>query len=59
MRRRSVTVHCGTSFAPPAGAGGATRRTNACRRNRPVAVAGGRLNDGHVDDEFQAVVTWR
>jgi len=56
MRRHSVTVHCETASAARAGAAG---RINRYRSKRLIALDGGWANDGHVGDEFQAVVTWR
>jgi len=58
MRRRDVTVQRETASAPAPGADIAGR-INLCQNQRPIAVDGGRANDGHVGDEFQAVVTWR
>jgi hypothetical protein len=58
MRRRSVTVHREAVSALRAGADIAGRM-NRRRSKRPTAVVGGWTNDGHVDDEFRTVVTWR
>ena len=58
MRRRSVTVHRETASAPPAGADIAGRM-HRCHSRRSIAVTCGWANDGHVDDEVRAVVTWR
>jgi hypothetical protein len=58
MRRRSVTVNREPASASPAGADIAGR-IHRCQSKRPIAVDGGWADDGHVGDEFQAVVTWR
>ena len=58
MRRRSVTVHREGASAPPVGAD-IVDLMNRCQSRQPIAVHGGWANDGHVGNEFRAVVTWR